>query len=70
MPIHILRYEDLKDRTYEVMVDICKFLLVVPSIEGTYIESVIKKATQTEGPQVYKPRSGKVNANMKFFNDE
>jgi hypothetical protein len=72
MPMHIVRYEDLKDPVLkpQVLTEMMKFLLMVPSIEGTYIESVIQKVCQSEGPQVYKPRSGKVNANMKFFSQE
>lgn len=60
MPIHIVRYEDLKDaiKKKEVLTDLMKFLLMVDSIEQTYIESVIEKVCNSEGPQVYKPRSG------------
>ena len=43
MPVHIVRYEDLKDPVLkpQVLTEMMKFLLMVPSIEGTYIESVI-----------------------------
>jgi hypothetical protein len=70
VPIHIIRYEDLKDRKEDVMIDLMKFMLMVPNIEGTYIEAIIKKSMEVgEGKQVYKPRAGKVGANMKFFTE-
>ena len=40
----------MKDKSMQahVMTEMMKFLLFVPSIEGTYIESLIKKATEVD----------------------
>jgi len=46
MPIHIIRYEDLKDRQEEAMIDLMKFMLMEPNLEGTYVEAIIKKSLQ------------------------
>jgi len=67
IPTHIIRYEDICERPIEALSDLMKFILKVPSIEGTRIESYIKLASNEGRPEVYKPRSGKVGANMRFF---
>jgi len=51
------------------MIELMKFMLMEPNLEATYIEAIIKKSLEVEGKQVYKPRSGKVGANMKFFTE-
>lgn len=49
LPIHIIRYEDLKDRQADVMLDLMKFMLVEPNLEGTLVEAIIKKSQEVEG---------------------
>ena len=70
IPVHIIRYEDICERPIEALGDLMKFVMCVPTIEGTKIESYIKLASLEKRPEVYKPRSGKVNGNMRFFDEE
>ena len=39
----------------------------VQSLEGTRVEKYIDLACQEKAPEVYKPRKGRVNANMLKF---
>jgi hypothetical protein len=70
IPVHMIRYEDILERPLEALSDLMKFILCVPSLEGTRIEEYIKLATQQSRPEVYKPRSGQINGNLRFFNEE
>jgi hypothetical protein len=38
IPVHIIRYEDILERPTEALGDIMKFILCVPTIEGTRME--------------------------------
>ena len=44
------------------------FIMNVPSIDGTLVEKYLKMAVSEASPQIYKPRSGKVNCNFDKFN--
>ena len=45
IPTHMIRYEDILERPLEALSDLMKFILCVPSLEGTQIEEYIKLAT-------------------------
>lgn len=47
-----------------------KFILNVPSIEGTIIESYINLNEKEQPPVIYKPRKGKINANIEKFSEK
>ena len=70
IPIHIIRYEDIKERPEPTMTELLKFILNVNSLEGTKVEKHIKMACGNPAPVVYKvrPGGGQVNANMDKFN--
>jgi hypothetical protein len=52
------------------MEDVFKFVLGVHDISGTVIEGLIQQKTNSKTPEVYKPRVGKVNANIGRFSPE
>jgi hypothetical protein len=45
IPVHIIRYEDILERPTEALGDLMKFILRVPTIEGTRMESYINIAS-------------------------
>lgn len=47
-----------------------KFILNVPSIEGTIIESYINLNEKEQPPVIYKPRKGKINGNIEKFSEK
>ena len=66
-PCHIIRYEDIVLDPVPTLKELMKFILNVRTVEKTRIEKYIELACQTPAPEVYKPRKGKVNANMAKF---
>jgi hypothetical protein len=46
-----------------------EFILNVDTISGTKIEHFLKIAVQEASPQIYKPREGKVLANLEKFDE-
>lgn len=62
-----MRYEDIVARPGEVMTELVKFILNVPSIEGTKIQSFIDIAVAEGAQKTYKPRVGKANANTEKY---
>ena len=64
-PTHFLSYEQLLSDPKAALTDLMKFLLEKEDLEGLHIEQLIEEATASdkEKPQVYKPRSGKINSN-------
>lgn len=52
------------------MTDLFRFMLNSNKLEGTNVEKFIDLTVAEEAPQIYKPRSGKVNANLKKFTPE
>lgn len=52
------------------MVDLFKFMCNTNKVAGTNLEKYIDLTVAEEAPQIYKPRSGKVNANLKKFTPE
>ena len=65
--MHIIRYEDITLQPKPTLTELIKFILNVRSIEGTKVERYIELACMEIAPEVYKPRKGKVNANMAKF---
>jgi hypothetical protein len=63
----VIRYEDITLNPVPTLKELMKFILNVNSIEGTRIERYVELACEENAPQVYKPRKGKVNANMGKF---
>ncbi len=72
LPVYFIRYEDLVAKQNETLHKTLEFLLGVESISGTYIEKRINDylTAEKESSHVYKPRSGKINANQKHFSPE
>ncbi|CDW82159.1 fbox domain containing protein [Stylonychia lemnae] len=71
IPTHFVRYEDLLLKPYETLVELFKFLLNKENLDGLKIHQIIQQVTiDQERPEVYKPRSGKINASKKFFTKE
>lgn len=67
IPVHVIRYEDIVLQPRPVLTELLKFILNVQSLEGTLVERYIELACQEKAPEVYKPRKGRVNANMAKF---
>ena len=66
-PVHIIRYEDIVLQPKPTLIELVKYILNVRSLEGTRVESYIDLACNETAPEVYKPRKGRVNANMAKF---
>ena len=66
-PVHIIRYEDIVLQPKPTLTELVKYILNVRSLEGTRVESYIDLACNETAPEVYKPRKGRVNANMAKF---
>ena len=64
IPVHIVRFEDILESPKDTLTSLMKFILCVPTIENTIIEQYIGLACKQAAPQVYKPRKGKINANL------
>lgn len=64
-----MKYENLMNHKLETVKGILCFLLNVNSIDGTLIEELAKQWIEDKN-LVYKPRSGKVNANVAKFTPE
>ena len=63
-----MRYEDLLTTPYDTLIGIFKFLLNrSDDLKGTIIERRIADISCKEKPEVYKPRSGKINGNLAYF---
>lgn len=71
VPTYVVRYEDLLTKPYECLIGIFKFLLNRDdNLFGTYVEQLIKEVSgKDKPPEVYKPRSGKVNASLQYFSE-
>ena len=65
--MHIIRYEDIVLQPRPVLTELMKFILNVQTIEGTLIEKYIELACQERAPEIYKPRKGRVHANISKF---
>ena len=63
----MIRYEDIVLQPKPTLFELVKFILNVRTLEGTRIERYIELACQERAPEVYKPRKGRVNANMAKF---
>jgi len=73
-PVHFITYEALSTDPEPALTDLFKFLLDAESLEGTTIAAKIKQvcsvtsaASEGQSKQVYKPRSGKINKNLQFY---
>jgi len=53
------------------MKEVLAYMLGVESLSGTYVEKRLESvlSSGTAG-QLYVPRSGKINSNVKYFNPE
>jgi hypothetical protein len=67
-----VRFEDMISKRQETMEKVMAFAFCVESVEGTYLEDRIKNFIENEEKlkNGYKPRSGKVNGNMKYYSEE
>ena len=63
----MIRYEDITLQPKPTLIELVKFILNTRTLEGTRIERYIDLACEETAPEVYKPRKGKVNANMAKF---
>jgi len=70
-PVLFIRYEDLCSAQVDTMKEVIAYMLGAESISGTYIEKRLETilSSGTAG-QLYVPRSGKINSNLKYFNKE
>ena len=64
IPVHIIRFEDILENPKDTLSSLMRFILCVPTIENTIIEQYINLACKEAAPQKYKPRKGKINANL------
>lgn len=71
MPVYFLRFEDLICNREDTIKEVFKFTLGVKSIEGTFIEKRISDVVggKEKVTQLYKPRSGQINSNLRYFNE-
>mmetsp|Transcript_22537 Transcript_22537/g.17039 ORF Transcript_22537/g.17039 Transcript_22537/m.17039 type:complete len:165 (+) Transcript_22537:224-718(+) len=63
IPVHFMRFEDIIGDPYNTFTEAMKFLLNKKSIKGTVIDKILQICCCDKPPQMYVPRSGKVNAN-------
>ena len=70
VPVHIIKYEDILGNPKQAMMELMKFLLLNPNLEGTAIERYIDLALKEKAPEIYKPRQGIANSNSDKFNKE
>ncbi len=70
--MHIIRFEDLLTKKKEIITGTFEFLLGVEKTEGLYIGKRIDDvlAVNEAAGQLYKPRSGKANSNLKYYSPE
>ena len=69
-PVHIIRYEDIINDPEPVLKKLLEFTLKVDDISGTKVHAYLRKAVREAAPQIYKPRSGKINQNTDKFDAE
>ena len=61
VPVFFFRYEDITTDPVSTLIELFKYLLEVPSLEGTWLEKRINQVTAADSI-LYKPRStSKVN---------
>lgn len=65
IPTFFVKYEDLMKHKEKTVWSLLCFLLNTNSIDGTLIEKLMQISISTSSQQVYKPWSGKVNADNK-----
>ena len=74
IPTYIIRYEDLLVNPQPVLIELFRFLLDVPSIEGTVVEKRIKEVSNNgpESKEVYalKNKEQTLNKNRHMYSDE
>ena len=70
IPVHVIRYEDILTNPKNTMMQLMKFIINEPNIEGTRIEKYIDLTVSEKAPEIYKPRQGQVNSNNEKFNRE
>ena len=71
IPTLLVKFEDLKTKSTETLNQVFKFLLNTDDLTGTRIESLINAhALKSTGPEVYKPRAGKIGQNLDKFSTE
>ena len=70
IPVHIIRYEDIVQSPEPTLKSLLEFILNVDTIQGTKVEHFLKIAVQEASPQIYKPREGKVLANLEKFDEQ
>jgi hypothetical protein len=70
-PVYFVRFEDLIGNKKTTLNKIFELVLGVDNVDGTYAQKRINKVLESESSGLsYKPRSGKVNANEKYFSPE
>lgn len=69
VPTYFITYEDLLSNPKPALIGLVKFLLGVDTLENTQamkdIETILGEGKTVKS--VYKPRSGKINANKKLY---
>ena len=65
--MHIIRYEDIRNEPERVLKSLLEFTLKTGDITGTRVHAYLRKAMKEAAPQIYKPRSGKINKNLDKF---
>mmetsp|Transcript_11080 Transcript_11080/g.16849 ORF Transcript_11080/g.16849 Transcript_11080/m.16849 type:complete len:293 (+) Transcript_11080:1450-2328(+) len=68
IPVHIIRYEDICEKPFPTLKSLVSFLTNKEDITGTKLEQYVRLACDESSPEIYKPREGKVNGNLKKFN--
>jgi hypothetical protein len=63
IPVHIVRYEDLRLDPEPVLKKLLEFILEVDDISGTVVHANLKKTVSEAPPQKYKPRKAQINKN-------
>jgi len=69
IPVHILRYEDIRTRPGPVLKGLAEFL-IESDISGTRFEQIIDQTLQNELAGYYKPRQALILGNMGWYTEE
>ena len=71
-PTYFVRYEDLRTEPIPVLLEVFKFLLDTPNIEGTVVEKRIFENCGAASKELYKlkSKSNNLNRNIDMYSQE
>ncbi len=72
MPTYVVRYEDIvkEEEVGKTIKGVVEFMVGKGEIEGTVVGKRVREVCMQSKPEVYKPRSGKVNASRQYYSKE